>query len=61
MLGETCCVIQDIAPEGKIQYATEIWYALTKGRSFSQGEMVKISDFDWGLRLVVEEIITDRK
>jgi membrane-bound ClpP family serine protease len=58
MLGETCCVIQEIAPEGKIQYATEIWNALTKGDNFSKGEKVIISGFHWGLRLVVEKVPT---
>ena len=56
MVGRSGLVIQDIAPEGKIQYATEIWNALTRGDNFSEGEKVKISGFDWGLRLVVEKI-----
>ena len=56
MLGKTCCVIQDLAPEGKIQYATEIWNAMTNGKTFQKGEHVKISGFDWGMRVLVEEI-----
>jgi hypothetical protein len=30
-------------------------------KSFSEGEKVKISGFDWGLRVLVEEIPIERK
>ena len=45
MLGKMGVVIKDIAPEGKIRYATEIWNARTDGRRFSAGEKVIIHGF----------------
>jgi membrane-bound ClpP family serine protease len=55
MLGKTGRVVQDIDPEGKIQYATEIWDAIANERKFSTGEKVIIQGFTWGLRVVVHE------
>ena len=55
MLGKTCLVIQDIDPEGKIQYATEIWNAIADGKKFSKGDRVAIHGFSWGLRVLVKE------
>ena len=55
MLGKTVDVIKDIAPEGKIKYASEIWNAMTDGRNFSVGEKVIIQGF-WGLNIKVKGI-----
>ena len=54
MLGKEGLVVEDIDPEGKIQYASEIWDAMAEGRRFLKGERVRISGFQ-GLRLLVEE------
>jgi membrane-bound ClpP family serine protease len=54
MLGKEGLVVEDIAPEGKVQYASETWDAMTKGKRFVKGEKVKISGFQ-GMRLLVEE------
>jgi len=45
MLGKTGVVIKDIAPEGKIQYATEIWNAIADGKNFSAGEKLLFTGF----------------
>ena len=55
MLGRTGVVLRDINPEGKIQYATEIWNAAANGKKFMQGEKVVINGFSYGLRVIVEE------
>lgn len=55
MLGRTGLVIQDIDPEGKIQYATEIWNAISDGQKFSKGEKVIIDGFSRGLRVLVQK------
>ena len=54
MLGKTGVVLIDIDPEGKIQYATEIWNAVARGKKFLQGEKVVINGFSYGLRVIVE-------
>jgi membrane-bound ClpP family serine protease len=54
MLGKEGLVVEDIAPEGKVQYASETWDAMTEGKRFLKGEKVKISGFQ-GMRLLVEE------
>ena len=56
MLGRTGLVVQDIDPEGKIQYATEIWNALADGNKFTKGDKVIIRGFSWGLKVLVEDI-----
>lgn len=56
MLGRTGLVIEDIDPEGKIRYATEIWNAISDGKKFSKGDKVIIQGFSWGLRVRVQEI-----
>ena len=61
MLGETGRVVQDIDPEGKIQYATEIWNAIANGKKFAQGEKVIIRGFGWGMRVLVEDVPVKRK
>ena len=60
MLGKKGLVIEDIDPEGKIQYATEIWCAMTKGTRCSKGDHVKICGTR-GLLLLVEKIPTDKR
>ena len=55
MLGKKGVVIEDIVPEGKIQYANEIWDATAKGKRFLKGEQVRISGIR-GLWLLVEEM-----
>ena len=60
MLGKTVEVIKEIAPEGKIKYATEIWNAMTDGKNFSVGEKVIIHGF-WGLNVLVKEIPVEKK
>ena len=56
MLGATGWVVEDIDPEGKIQYATEIWNALADGKKFTKGDKVIIRGFSWGLKVLVEDI-----
>jgi len=60
MLGKTVVVIKDIAPEGKIKYATEIWNAMADGKKFSVGEKVIIQGF-WGLNVLVKEIPVEKQ
>jgi len=54
MLGKEGLVVEDIDPEGKIQYTSEIWNAMAKEKRFLKGERVKIIGFQ-GLILLVEE------
>jgi membrane-bound serine protease (ClpP class) len=61
MLGRTGLVIEDIDPEGKIQYATEIWHAIADGKKFAKGDKIIIRGFGWGLRLLVQEIPAKRR
>lgn len=60
MLGKTGVVIKDIAPEGKIQYATEIWNAMSESKNFSVGEKVVIHGF-WGMNVLVREISVEKR
>ena len=53
MVGREALVIEDIAPEGKVEFRDEIWTATTRGREIFKGEKVKISKVQ-GLVLVVE-------
>jgi len=55
MLGRTGLVVQNIDPEGKIQYGTEIWNAIAVGKKFVKGDKVIIHGFGWGLRVLVQE------
>ena len=57
MIGKKALVVEDINPEGKVQYAAEIWDATAKGVCFLKGEQVKISGFS-GLVLQVEKILS---
>jgi len=53
MLGKEALVIEEIDPEGKIQYASEIWEARSLGKRYSKRERIKITGFQ-GLSLLVE-------
>jgi membrane-bound ClpP family serine protease len=57
MLGKTCRVIRDIAPDGKIQYATEIWNATANGKRIPAGEKVIVNGF---LGLTVQVVVIAR-
>jgi inner membrane protein len=57
MIGKKALVVEDINPEGKIEYAGEIWNATARGRCFLKGEQAKITGFR-GLLLQVEEILS---
>ena len=59
MLGKTGVVIKDVAPKGKIQYATEIWNAMTDGKSFSVGDKVVIHGF-WQMNVLVKEVPAEK-
>ncbi len=43
---ERVVVVEDINPDGRIHYFSEIWGATTKGKKFSQSEQVKIIGMD---------------
>jgi len=60
MLGQTAVVIKDIAPEGKIKYAAEVWNAMNDGKKFSVGEKVMIHGF-WGMTVLVKEIPVEKQ
>jgi membrane protein implicated in regulation of membrane protease activity len=60
MLGKTAVVIRNIDPEGKIQYATEIWNATARGKTFLQGEKVLITRV-FGLNVLVAEDPTENQ
>jgi len=60
MLGKTGIVIQDIAPEGRIEYASEIWNAMTDNKIFSVGEKVVIRGFS-GMNILVEEVPIEKQ
>ena len=53
MIGKKAVVVQDIDPEGKVEYGGEIWDAITRGNSLFEGEPVNIIEFR-GLNLLVE-------
>lgn len=55
MLGKKAVVVEDIYPEGKIEYASEIWDAISERRRLLKGEQVMIGGFQ-GLRLLVVEL-----
>lgn len=55
MISKTGMVIQNIDPEGKIKYDSEIWNAVSAGKKFREGEKVVINGFSYGLRVIVAE------
>lgn len=59
MLGKTCRVIRDIAPDGKIQYGTEIWNATANGKRIPVGEKVTVHGFQ-GLTVQVVAIAPEK-
>jgi membrane protein implicated in regulation of membrane protease activity len=63
MIGGEALVIEDLNPEGRVNFRDEIWTATTDGKSFLKGRKVIIRQFQ-GLELVVgdpgEEIIGNR-
>ena len=61
MLGKTGVVLQNIDPEGKIKYASEIWNAVADGKKFLAGEKVVISGFSYGLRVIVAEPMIEKR
>jgi membrane-bound ClpP family serine protease len=58
MIGKKALVVEDIDPEGKIQYAGEIWDASARENCILKGEQVKINGFR-GLVLQVEKILNE--
>ena len=58
LLGKKGLVIEDIDPEGKIEYASEIWDATTREGRVLKGEPVKINGMQ-GLVLTVERITAE--
>jgi membrane protein implicated in regulation of membrane protease activity len=52
MVGKEVVVIEDIDPEGKVEYESEIWSATAEGKRIPRGEKVKICGFQ-GMRLIV--------
>jgi membrane protein implicated in regulation of membrane protease activity len=60
MLGKTAVVIRNIDPEGKIQFATEIWNATAKGKVFLEGQKVMIKGV-MGLNLLVAEVPAEKR
>jgi membrane-bound ClpP family serine protease len=55
MIGNEAVVIEDVAPEGKVELRGEIWDASSAGRKFATGKRVKISGAR-GLVLIVEDL-----
>jgi membrane protein implicated in regulation of membrane protease activity len=60
MLGKTAVVIRNTDPEGKIQFATEIWNATAKGKVFLEGQKVMIKGV-MGLNLLVAEVPAEKR
>jgi len=60
MMGKTAVVVGDIDPEGKIQYATEIWRATARDKTFLKGEKVLIKGV-YGLNLLVAEAPVNKR
>jgi len=60
MLGKTAVVIRNIDPEGKIQYATEIWRATAREKTFLKGQKVLIKGV-YGLNLLVAEAPLEKR
>jgi membrane protein implicated in regulation of membrane protease activity len=52
MMGKEVLVIEDIDPDGKVEYENEIWSASAEGKRIPKGEKARICGFQ-GMRLVV--------
>jgi membrane-bound ClpP family serine protease len=55
LIGAEAVVIEDISPEGKVEFYDEIWNATAAGRDIRRGAKVRISGAH-GLTLVVEDL-----
>jgi membrane protein implicated in regulation of membrane protease activity len=55
LIGAEAVVIEDISPEGKVEFYDEIWNATAAGRDIRRGAKVRISGAR-GLTLVVEDV-----
>ena len=60
MMGQEGLVVEDIDPEGKIEFKNDIWTATAGGKRIVKGEKVKILDAE-GLVLMVEDLRGDEK
>jgi membrane-bound ClpP family serine protease len=52
VIDEEALVIEDIDPEGKVMFWSEIWKATANGKKFRKGEKVRIYGFS-GLEAIV--------
>ncbi len=52
VIDEEALVIEDIDPEGKVLFWSEIWRATARGKKFRKGEKVRIHGFN-GLEAIV--------
>lgn len=60
MIGGRARVIEDIDPDGKIEFKNEIWTAAARNGNIPKGERVKIVDAE-GLILIVRGLDEDEK
>jgi len=60
MIGREALVLEDIDPEGKIRFKTELWKATARGKKIVAGKKVRILKVR-GLVLVVEDLNEDEK
>jgi membrane protein implicated in regulation of membrane protease activity len=59
MIGKKALVIEDIDPEGKVEYEGEIWNATSQGQKLAKGKRVRISGAQ-GLTLMVKDLEAER-
>ena len=59
MIGREVLVVDDINPEGKVEFEGEIWTATAEDKHFFKGERVKIRRFQ-GMTLVVGEAFSEK-
>jgi membrane-bound ClpP family serine protease len=55
MIGGQALAMEDIDPEGKIKFKTELWNATARGKKIEAGKKVRILKAE-GLVLVVEDL-----
>ena len=60
IIGKEALVIEDIDPEGKIEFKDEIWTATAGGRKIVKGKKVKIVKAS-GLLLIVDSVDENEK
>ncbi|MEJ2728205.1 MAG: NfeD family protein [Deltaproteobacteria bacterium] len=58
MIGGKALVMEDIDPEGKIKFKTELWNATARGKKIEAGKKVRILGAQ-GLVLIVENLKED--